>query len=295
MANENIISCPICNGNLFQPFLICTDFTTTHEKFELKKCATCQFVVTSPRPDALSLGKYYDSEKYISHTGKSSAFFDSIYLFARRFTLRWKTRLINRNKNQSVLDYGCGTGEFLQACREMGWDCYGVEPTEAAKTKAIELTKVHINHDLAELEGRKFDVITLWHVLEHISDLEEKLNALRNSLKENGTLFVAVPNYQAHDAEVYQEYWAGYDVPRHLWHFSQDTMKILLKKTDFKLTEVRPMKLDAYYVSLLSQKYKSSGSTSLEGILKAIFTGFRSNQKAKNKMNYSSLIYISRK
>src|ERR1700690_206321 len=106
---EKIDVCPICNGASFDPFLVCTDFTTSHETFNLVKCSHCPFVITSPRPDEASLSKYYESENYISHTGKSSAIFDSIYLFVRRFTLRWKTKLIRRYKTKiSILDYGCG-------------------------------------------------------------------------------------------------------------------------------------------------------------------------------------------
>ena len=293
MATESIDRCPICSNTEFEPFLFCTDFTTSHETFELQKCSTCFFVVTTPRPDAASLLKYYDSARYISHAGKSSVFLDSIYLFARNFTLRWKTKLIKKYISPvSILDYGCGTGEFLNACLSLGLECSGVEPSEGAMVKAISLTKLNIKASLSELEDQEFDVITLWHVLEHIHNLTEKLVEITHHLKENGMLFVAVPNYLSYDADVYGEYWAGFDVPRHLWHFSKRTMEKLFANAGLRLKEIQPMKLDAFYVSLLSQKYKS-GSHTPAGILTALINGLVSNWKAKNNTNYSSLIYIA--
>jgi len=289
---KKITECPICGNAVFDLFLTCTDFTTSNEQFTLQRCRQCTFVLTNPRPDDSDLEKYYESEKYISHTGKSYALFDSAYLIVRRFTLRWKTRMVAQYQPSSVLDYGCGTGEFLEACQAMGWDCVGVEPSNKAKSRADQHAKLTIATTLAELNGKKFDVITLWHVLEHIADLPQKMTELRNSLNENGILFVAVPNHTAYDAEVYREYWAAYDVPRHLWHFSRTTMPRLLAKSNFTVREIKPMKLDAFYVSLLSQKFKS-GWHSPVGVLKAITTALTSNRKAKTSLNYSSLIYIA--
>lgn len=292
MANENVDICPICSSTQFIPFLVCTDFTTTQESFSLIKCQHCSLVLTSPRPNELSMGRYYESDKYISHTGKSSAFFDYLYLFARAFTLRWKTSLIKKYNHQpSLLDYGCGTGEFLKICSSLGWETFGVEPSHLAKAKAIELTKLNIKSDLVELEGQKFDVITLWHVLEHVSDLREKIIQLKHLLKPSGIIFVAVPNHESYDASVYCEYWAGFDVPRHLWHFSRATMTKLLDNEGLKLDQIKPMRLDAFYVCLLSEKYKS-GTSTIGGIFKAIITGFVSNIKARSTADYSSLIYI---
>lgn len=288
---KTIIACPACDCTSFDPFLVCTDFTTSGETFALQKCTLCSLVLTNPRPDDIDLAKYYESEKYISHTGKSYAIFDSLYLFARRFTLRWKTRIVARSKSAiSILDYGCGTGEFLEACQALGWNCTGVEPSAIAKSRAAR--NVNIKASLSELEGKKFDVITLWHVLEHVPDLREKLAELRDSLSENGMLFVAVPNYAAHDAEVYREYWAAFDVPRHLWHFSRPAMQQLLTRSALTLKEIKPMKLDAFYVSLLSQKFQSGWHSPL-GIARALITASISNQRAGKTGDYSSLIYIA--
>jgi 2-polyprenyl-3-methyl-5-hydroxy-6-metoxy-1,4-benzoquinol methylase len=296
MSLETLKECPVCKSHDFKPFLICKDHTTTKETFELRQCDQCAFVVTSPRPDQLSLSKYYDSEKYISHTGASSGIIDSVYLLARRFTLRWKANLVARHaKNQpTLLDYGCGTGEFLKTCSARGWKSFGVEPSALARPKASNNNLITVQRSIEELPEIKFDAITLWHVLEHVDDLEKKIDQLKNLLADNGTLFVAVPNRTAYDALVFQEHWAAYDVPRHLWHFSIENMELLMSQSKLSIKEIKPMKLDAYYVSLLSQKYKT-GKFTILGALKALSIAFMSNAKARNTNLYSSLIYIIKK
>lgn len=293
MALEQVTNCPICGSNVFEFFLTCQDHTTTGEPFQLQKCKACSFVITNPRPDRLSIGKYYSSNTYVSHNARPGSLLDSIYFLVRRFTLRWKSNLLLKFSNKgSLLDYGCGTGEFLNSCKNEGWDCSGIEPSPIARTIARETTGLSIQENVDDIENKKFDVITLWHVLEHVHDLNSLIDQLKQSLATNGMLFIAVPNHEAADAKVYQEYWAGYDVPRHLWHFSKETMTLLLLNHGFRIKAILPMKLDSTYVSLLSEKYRSQGKQTLKGLLRALFNGLNSNIKAASKNNYSSLIYV---
>ncbi|MGE0589082.1 MAG: class I SAM-dependent methyltransferase [Cyclobacteriaceae bacterium] len=294
MLLETITRCPICEGESFSNVLQCKDFTQSQEVFQIQKCNQCNFHLTNPRPTQQSIGKYYLSEDYISHTGTSKSIFDFIYLKARQNALSWKEGIISKKKSAGILlDFGSGTGEFLQHMSKVGWNVSGVEPSELARKKANELLGATRVTQSLSLPDRSQDVITLWHVLEHLHDPNQILTLLKTTLKKDGLIFVAVPNVESADAEKYKQYWAAYDVPRHLWHFSKSTMKALLNQNGFKLDEIYPMKLDAYYVSLLSEKYKNHGSHNLLTPIKALLSGYQSNRKAKANNNYSSLVYLA--
>ena len=293
MALENIEQCPLCNHTVFTPLLVCEDYLSSHERFTIKGCIACSFVFTSPRPDSRSLPAYYDSNHYISHTGKSNGVINFLYLLARKFTLQWKIQLIKQfKKNISILDYGCGTGELLVACQHQGWQISGLEPSAHARQKASQITGINIADNVDHFKGQQFDVITLWHVLEHVMDLRQKISELKKLLKDDGLLFLAVPNCQSPDALFYQEYWAGYDVPRHLWHFTKASMAALLGSQGMTVQCIKPMKLDAYYISLLSEKHKSPNRLRPATFLQGVIRGFLSNRKARSTVNHSSLIYI---
>ena len=252
-------------------------------------------LLTNPRPSQKTVGTYYQSTNYISHTSAANGIIDYIYLIFRRLTLLWKLRLIKPYlKENLLLDVGCGTGNFLNHCKHAGVDIYGVEPSPEARIIAAR-HNLNIVEKMDQLPPFKFNVITLWHVLEHIYDLSGTIQELKNRLAENGIIFIAVPNWQSFDSVHYKEIWAGYDVPRHVWHFSKTTMGLLLKNAGLEIKEIIPMKLDAYYVSLLSEKYAVSGSLSLSHIINAITLGYRSNRKGRREMNYSSLIYLVQK
>jgi 2-polyprenyl-3-methyl-5-hydroxy-6-metoxy-1,4-benzoquinol methylase len=289
--------CPVCHQEAnFSAFLSCKDHTVSNETFNLEQCQSCGFVATNPRPADHDLPRYYQSPAYISHSDISTNLIDKVYKVSRNFTLKWKYDLVHRHslaKPSSLLDFGCGTGAFLQKCQQRKMIVSGVEPAEAARAQATRNAKTKIYSSVHELSG-SFDIITLWHVLEHVSDLNGTIKKLKNTLAENGTMFIAVPNLNSDDAKAYGEYWAAYDVPRHLWHFSRNTMKQLLTSHQLKLHHVVPMRLDAFYVSLLSEKYKR-GEQGITNITRAIIQGTRSNQKATRTHEYSSLIYIVRK
>jgi len=293
MALISISNCPICAGTEFNAHLSCRDYTVSHENFSLKQCVTCQFVFTDPRPDDPSLANYYRSEKYISHTGGSQSLIDNIYLQTRKITLGWKRKLIKKYVSEStLLDVGCGTGEFLKEMQSNGWKISGIEPADKARKSAEGKTKTKIYSALSEIKEKDFNVITLWHVLEHLPDPNQALHQLHHLLNETGTIFIAVPNLKSYDANYYQSYWAAYDVPRHLWHFDQQSMKTILEKNGLQLVNTMPMRLDSFYVSLLSESYKHPKTPKFVHLIRAILLGLKSNFTARKTLDYSSLIYV---
>jgi 2-polyprenyl-3-methyl-5-hydroxy-6-metoxy-1,4-benzoquinol methylase len=275
--------------------LTCLDHTVSGEKFDLLLDNDLDMLITSPQPSADELNKYYDSEEYISHTDSKKSLLDRVYQIVKNYTVKQKVKLINNlnPENKTILDIGCGTGDFLKACQLNGWKINGIEPNDKARELAIQKTKNidRINNKIEDLLKDKiscFDVITLWHVLEHIPNLKEYIAFIKKMLKPNGVLIVAVPNYKSYDAKYYGKFWAAYDVPRHLWHFTQKSMNLLFAEFDFRIMNTLPMKFDAYYVSLLSEKYRSGKSNPF----KAFLNGFVSNAKAIQSKEYSSLIYV---
>jgi len=291
----DIVECPICKNTDLKKFSLCEDYTVSHETFHVKQCSLCTLAITTPRPEKDKLGNYYKSEEYISHSGKSSGGVGFVYKLARSFSLRWKKSKIHNHKTGgNILDFGCGTGEFLNTMQQYGWSITGVEPSPEARLKAEILNSTKISGSLDELINQKFDVITAWHVIEHVPDLAQTIQQLKSLLNKGGIIFIAVPNYQSPDAVKYKAHWAGFDVPRHLWHFSKKSMNSLLDSTGLKLIETIPMKLDAYYVSMLSEKYKNKNIIDLSCLVKGFISGLKSNFLARNKTNYSSLIYVAK-
>lgn len=294
MSYERLEHCPICGKDDFKNFLVVTDNAVSKESFVIVECENCTFKFTNPRPDAASMDKYYESDEYISHSNIKTGIINRAYHVVRSITTKQKVELINRHApaKGTILDYGCGTGVFLNACKQDGWDIRGIEPNSRAREEASTLTGELMAKGLEEISGEKFEVITLWHVLEHIHTLNETLAELIDLLQEDGTLIIAVPNADSHDAQQYKADWAAYDVPRHLYHFTQPTMKRLLKKHKMQLNEVLPMKFDAYYVSMLSEKHKE-GKTK---VISSVVNGYKSNSYAeKNGNDYSSLIFVAKR
>jgi 2-polyprenyl-3-methyl-5-hydroxy-6-metoxy-1,4-benzoquinol methylase len=291
-----IHNCPVCNGVNFVPFISCRDHAVSHETFQIIQCLNCSLLLTSPRPANNELGRYYVSSNYISHQKKAQTFLDRIYLLVRQFTLKWKLKLIENNSlhsNRMLLDFGCGTGEFIRVAKSYRWQTTGVEPSSKARQEALPEISQDILPTLQEINSDvKFDVITLWHVLEHIPDLNDTLHQLKSRLNEHGTLFIAVPNHSSNDGNHYKENWAGYDVPRHLWHFDRHSMKNLIEKNSLVVRKIIPMRLDAYYVAMLSEKYQHNGKLTIPLLIRAMFNASRSNNLAKQDMQYSSLIYV---
>lgn len=258
---DDLDRCPICHDDAARHALTCRDHTVSGEAFDIVECQHCGFRFTNPRPHPGALGQYYESEDYTPHQDRSQDLIDAAYRGVRHYTLWWKRRLIGDLVADSpgrLLDFGCGTGEFLARCQSQGWEARGLDPDEGARTVAAQKHGLNVEPPdrLHDLPADHFDVITLWHVLEHLPDLAGTIKALRRTLTPTGTLVVAVPNWSSLDAQFYGRHWAGYDVPRHLYHFRPRDVQRLFDRFDMRVADVRPMRLDAFYVSLLSEQYR---------------------------------------
>jgi len=280
--------CPVCQTNNFVYYFSAKDHLLSHEEFKIYQCKQCSLRFTNPRPETNELDKYYESEEYISHSNQNSTLIDRIYKIARSFTLKRKRKLLQSiTSNYNLLDFGCGTGHFIKHCKEYNWQVSGVEPNKLAQRQAEENTQETIFQDLNEVKSKDFNIITLWHVLEHLPELNQTITQLKTLLKNDGAMVIAVPNYEAYEEKTFNEFWAAYDVPRHLYHFNRKSMAELLSKHGLKIVKTYPMLLDSFYISLLSNKNKYGKNK----YLKSFLTGLLSNIYALKTNNYSSLIY----
>ena len=263
------------------------DFLVTGEGFELLYDSKREILITSPQPAVENSLKYYDSDEYISHTDNKKGLISFLYQLVKKNALQKKISLITslNNGTGSLLDIGAGTGDFLKQAKKRSWKISGVEPNSSARNLAAK-KEINLKENISSFEGEKFDVITLWHVLEHLPNLDSTISKIEKLVKPGGVLIIAVPNYNSFDAKHYKSNWAAYDVPRHLWHFSRKSMELLFSK-NMMLEKIKPMIYDSFYVSLLSEKNK----TGKQNLIKAFFIGFYSNIKALKTKEYSSLIY----
>jgi len=272
-------------------YLKVKDYSVSGECFQLLYDVDLDMLVTSPQPSLEKLPDYYKSEDYISHANTKRNLFEKAYHLVRKIAIKKKLNLINSfvNDTKSLLDVGCGTGDFLESAFQNNWIISGIEPNENARIIANKKTQsaVFKIEELVKFKSQSFDVITLWHVLEHLPNLDDHISIFKSLLKTNGTLIIAVPNYNSYDAKHYKNFWAAYDVPRHFWHFSKTSISRLVLKENMEVVKTVPMKFDAYYVSLLSEKYKSGKMNPL----KAFWNGFLSNVKSIRSGEYSSIIY----
>ena len=280
------------NHNQNKTYLKVKDHSVSFEEFELIENSKYGFLETIPQPASHKLPDYYKSEDYISHTNSKRNLFEKAYHVVRKYSLNQKLKLINSysNNEKTLLDFGCGTGDFLEVAKKNSWKVFGIEPNLEARAianKKVENSVFDVIK-LSEFNDSSFDIITLWHVLEHVSNLEELVLKLKALLKPTGVLIIAVPNYKSYDALHYKEFWAAYDVPRHLWHFNKKSISNLFEKVSMKVINISPMYFDAFYVSLLSEKYKFGKMNFLKGLVMGLY----SNLKSLRTKEVSSLIYI---
>ena len=289
------INCPVCGSTEINNVISVKDFTVSGQIFNIAECKSCTLRFTQNVPDAASISPYYKSENYISHSNTSEGLINRLYQSVRKRTLKQKRKLIKKTtgvQQGNLLDVGSGTGAFVNEMKQAGWQVTGLEPDADARAMGKQSYNIDLSDisQLYQLPASSFDAITLWHVLEHVHDLHGYVAKLKSLLKENGKLFIAVPNYTSADAAIYKECWAAYDVPRHLFHFSPRTLQVLMEKHGLKLIRHKPMWYDSFYVSMLSSKYRN-GKTNL---FAAFIIGFLSNLKAIGDVKKcSSVIYIA--
>lgn len=291
MSEKNKV-CPVCGNSSFTSFLNGKDYFLSGEEFRVIRCEKCGFRITDPIPGKQDVARYYESNEYISHDAGGKKLINLAYKAARYFTVNSKYGLVKKySAGKTLLDIGCGTGEFLGKCAAGGFDCYGIEPNPKAREFAIGHHHLRVRPEVSftDSENEMYDCITMWHVLEHIHDLNGTLRSLKKALKKTGTLILALPNPDSWDSKYYKEHWAAYDLPRHLYHFSSGHISELAKNHGFVLRKILPQYLDAFYISMLSENYKRGRKDLLMGI----FNGLRSNFHASDpSFGYSSHIYI---
>lgn len=284
-------NCPICDHNHFDVWMEVADYFLTNENFSLVKCRQCGFILTNPYPTKAEIERYYHSDEYYSHPNKRKGLISKVYEMVKLRNVKYKFRVATSGLERGrILDIGCGSGDFLAYAKTKGWEIHGIEPNSQAKSfseKRLEI-KLSDPDQITAISDFTFDVITLWHVLEHVEDLSGQLIQLKRILKPGGRLVIALPNPDAHDAKYYGKYWAAFDVPRHLYHFRFQHIRQLLNLHQFGFLKREPLKWDAFYISLLSERYK----TGKQQLPKAIFRGLVSNVNARKSREFSSNIYL---
>jgi len=290
-------TCPLCLSRKVTLKFSCTDHFISGETFQIAQCSNCGFQFTQDYPDEKEIGRYYESEEYVSHSNTSKGLVNNAYQLARKYMLRRKLAIVNKitvKKGGSLLDIGSGTGHFADTMKRAGWQVKGVEIND----KAREFSQSHFGLDvmnpneITSIKSESFDCITLWHVLEHFHNPFKYATDIHRILKPGGVCLIALPNSSSPDAKHYKEFWAAYDVPRHLWHFNPVTFRIFAEKTGFNLKESRSLPLDVFYISALSEKYKKSSLSFIKGMIRAKFYAFGT---FFNKEKSSSVIYILQK
>lgn len=294
---ERLSKCPLCKSGLFLNHTEITDYAVSKETFILCKCSNCELLFTNPRPNQDMIGPYYNFPEYYSHEDTAKNFTQWLYQKVRNFSISQKVNFIEKLKKKGkLLDYGCGTGEFLNAAYKRGWKIAGIEPNEKARNQANLKLHNKVKKSIDEIKKENtYDVITLYHVLEHIHELRKTIKNLLTHLKSNGYLIIAVPNHESWDGKNYGKYWAGWDVPRHLYHFNLKSMEKFNEEFNLETKEIKPMKFDSFYVSLLSEGYMDTNSSMFSKYWKAFNKGFTSNRKAKSPGQFSSNIFVFQK
>ena len=289
--------CPLCKSNAIKKRFTCIDKFATGEEFDIYECDNCGLAFTQNIPDEKEIGRYYESPSYISHSNTNKGFVNTVYHLVRMIMLRNKARLVERLtilKNGNILDYGAGTGYFARTMANRGWNVIAIEKSEKARELALKEFgfKMQDTDALADIKDKELDVVTMWHVMEHIQDPDKMWNELHRILDDTGIAIVAVPNSISYDAQRYKEHWAAYDVPRHLWHFTPSSIMHWGEKHGFLPEKQLTMPFDGFYISMLSEQNRGSRLHTIRGF----WNGFKGwIAQSKRRSASSSIIYVFRK
>lgn len=283
--------CPWCGSENAQLHLELKDLFLTQEPFKILECKECGMLYTTPRPNKDEIGRYYKSEEYYSHQENKEGFIPKVYEKVKSVNLKNKYGIATEGKEKGkALDIGCGVGDFLHTMEQHGWDCTGVEPSEDAKVIAKKRIKGQLlsSEEQENLPDSSFDIITMWHVLEHVDDIRWQIQQLHRLCKPGGRIIIALPNYKSYDGQYYKAEWAAYDVPRHLNHFNKENLIKILEESGLRHVKTEKLVWDAYYISYMSEKYRKHSIPLLRGA----FRGLVSNCKARKTGEWSSLVYV---
>jgi 2-polyprenyl-3-methyl-5-hydroxy-6-metoxy-1,4-benzoquinol methylase len=256
-----IESCLVCGNSDQTDQMTVTDHLVSKDDFTLVKCPKCQFRYISDPPSAAGAYRFYDTEEYVEHSDNAEGIVNRVYHYARQWMLKYKYRLLeSHGAKRKLLDFGTGTGYFIQAMKSKGYDVRGIEISEKArsfgiKNFALQLFAPDRLYD-KDFEGG-YGYITFWHVLEHVYEPHMVLQRLKELMADDGVMIVALPNYKCLEAKYYKGYWNGYDVPRHLWHFTKDSFISYMNGQGFKLIKTSRLPLDPYYNCLISESYRN--------------------------------------
>lgn len=287
-------TCPWCGSENAHSHLQLKDYFLTQESFEIVECDDCHLLYTTPRPAADEIGKYYQSENYYSHQENKKGFIPRLYEAIKKVNIKHKfevaTNDLKLENGGKMLEIGCGVGDFLHYAEQQGWECYGAEPSDDAVKILRTKTKIKVvkPEQIEDFPDASFDLICMWHVLEHVADLKWQIALLKRLLKPNGRIVIALPNYQSYDAQYYKDKWAAYDVPRHLNHFSEEFMRKELNNCGLDYIKSERLVWDSFYISYLSERYSQHNFALLRGG----WRGLLSNLKARKTGQYSSLVYV---
>ena len=289
---ETLQHCPACGSTNFEKQFDAKDYTVSQNSFGVVTCATCGLNFTNPRPKADEAGYFYKSDTYISHSDTQKGLVNKLYHAVRNITLKQKVAWIQADQrgNKNLLDIGCGNGHFLKTCQDSGWNITGMEldPETAARAAALVQDKIYPNL-VAIPEDKQFELITLWHVLEHVYELDAYFEFFKKRIASEGKLLLALPNSKSFDAGYFKEFWAAYDVPRHIYHFNPETIQFVANKHGFKLVKQRGQIFDSFYIALLSNQYRSGSKRLLHSFLLGLWSNILAWAKTGN---YSSNVYI---
>ncbi len=296
MPRLQVNECAVCHSENISFFKKVYDYSITGDSFTIVKCNDCSFKFIQDPPLESECGPYYQSEDYISHSDSKKGITFKLYHYVRSIMLSRKYSLINQlNPEKKLLDVGSGTGYFANFMKQKGYQVTGIEMDDSARRFSKERFNLEIfppSHLLADESVQVYGVITLWHVLEHLYNPQNYWAKFQSLLKSDGFLVIAVPNHDSFDAAYYGDYWAAYDVPRHLWHFNPASIEKMAAQFGFKLLKMESMPFDPFYNSILSEKYKKSTF----GFLRAACIGFVAYIQGMMQLKRaSSIIYIFKK
>jgi 2-polyprenyl-3-methyl-5-hydroxy-6-metoxy-1,4-benzoquinol methylase len=249
--------CKACGNENFEQLFNATDYWVSKESFAIRKCGNCGFAYTFQAPSEAEIGKYYQHADYVSHSDTSQGLFFKVYHLVREYMLGRKRAIIENHVSKGrVLDIGAGTGYFLNHMQQKGWQVDGVEPDAGAGHVAAKNFKIALRQKLDDFSNLEnfYQSISMWHVLEHVHEPEKYFQIFSKILATDGRVFIAVPNHSSADAKFYAENWAAWDVPKHLWHFTPNAMKLFAEQNGFEIEKKYMLPFDSFYISMLSEK-----------------------------------------